>query len=147
MKYLLCSYWPVLYKLSIPDRDGVLQFAAIANSKHFEFIYASEGNIVNNKAKTLLAFYFEKYLPYLNISNIASFDLKIGNTVIPKSLYLLPVAQFDAIVETPFFKENEVGPAGLETGIIEVNGSKIPTTEGDMDMDIWKNRRKAWRLR
>jgi hypothetical protein len=58
--------------------------------------------------------------------------LNIGNTVITKSLYLLPVPQFDA-----FFKENEIDLAGLETGIIKVNGSKILMTEGsDMDMDM-----------
>ena len=62
--------------------------------------------------------------------------LKIGNTVITKSLYLLPVPQFDAIVGMPFFKENEIDLAGLETGIIEINGSKILMTEGDMDMDM-----------
>jgi hypothetical protein len=62
--------------------------------------------------------------------------LKIGNTVSTKSLHLLPVPQFDVIVGMPFFKENEVDLAGLETGIIKVNRSKILTAEGDMDMDM-----------
>src|SRR4030095_8431516 len=48
------------------------------------------------------------------------------NTVIRKSLYLLPVPQFDTIVGVPFFKENEIDLAGLETGFIEVNGGKVP---------------------
>ena len=55
-------------------------------------------------------------------------ELKIGNTVIKKSLYLLPVPQFDAIVGMPFFRENEIDLAGLERGIIEINGSQIPMT-------------------
>jgi hypothetical protein len=71
-------------------------------------------------------------------------ELKIGNTVISKSLYLLPVPQFDAIVGMPFFKENEIDLAGLETGIIEVNGSKIPITEGDMDIDMEKSQEDAY---
>jgi hypothetical protein len=61
--------------------------------------------------------------------------LKTGNMVIKKSLYLLPVPPFDVIVGMSFFKENEVDLVELETGIIEVYGSKIPMTEGDMDMD------------
>ena len=61
--------------------------------------------------------------------------LKIGNTVIIKSLSLLPVPQFDAIVGMQFFKENEVDLAGLEMGIIEVNRSKTSITDGDMDME------------
>jgi Reverse transcriptase (RNA-dependent DNA polymerase)/RNase H-like domain found in reverse transcriptase/Integrase zinc binding domain/Chromo (CHRromatin Organisation MOdifier) domain/Aspartyl protease len=61
--------------------------------------------------------------------------LKIGNTVIKKSLYLLPVPQFDAIVGMPFFRENAIDLAGLERGIIEINGSPIPMTKGDKDMD------------
>jgi hypothetical protein len=32
-----------------------------------------------------------------------------------------------------FFKENEIDLAGLETGIIDVNGSKIPITYGDTE--------------
>src|SRR5208282_4758343 len=62
-------------------------------------------------------------------------ELKIGKTVIKKSLYLLPVPQFDAIVGMPFFRENEIDLARLERGIIAINGSKIPMTKGDMDMD------------
>jgi hypothetical protein len=62
--------------------------------------------------------------------------LRIGNTVITKSLYLLPIPQFDAIVGIPFFKENEIDLAGLETGIIKINGNKIPMMEDDMDMDM-----------
>jgi hypothetical protein len=61
--------------------------------------------------------------------------LKIGNTVITKSLYLLPVPQFDAIVGMPFFKENEIDLTGLEMGIIKVNGSKIPMMEDGMNTD------------
>jgi hypothetical protein len=34
----------------------------------------------------------------------ASLELKIGKTVITNSLYLLPIPQFDAIVEMPFFR-------------------------------------------
>src|SRR5436190_20604655 len=52
-------------------------------------------------------------------------ELKIGNTVIKKSLYLLPIPQFDAIVGMPFFRQNEIDLGGLESGIIEVNGSKV----------------------
>ena len=58
-------------------------------------------------------------------------DLRIGDTAIRKPLYLLPVPQFDAIVGMPFFRENEVDLAGLDIGIIEVNGSRILITEGD----------------
>jgi hypothetical protein len=36
----------------------------------------------------------------------------------------------------PFFKENEIDLAGLEMGIIKINGSKIPMTDGDMDVDM-----------
>jgi hypothetical protein len=62
--------------------------------------------------------------------------LKIGNTVTTKSLYLLPIPQFDAIVGIPFFKENEIDLAGLEARTIKVNGNKILMTDGDMDMDM-----------
>ena len=54
--------------------------------------------------------------------------LKIGNTVITKSLYVLSVPQFDAIVGMSFFKENEIHLAGLETGFVEAYRSKIPMT-------------------
>src|SRR5271169_1122219 len=63
-------------------------------------------------------------------------ELKIGKTVIKKSLYLLPVPQFDAIVGIPFFRENEIDLAGLERGIIEINGNQISMTKGDMDPDF-----------
>jgi hypothetical protein len=63
-------------------------------------------------------------------------ELKIGKTVITKSLYLLPVPQFDAIVGMPFFGQNEIDLAGLEFGIIEVNGSKVPISKGDMNTDM-----------
>ena len=36
----------------------------------------------------------------------------------------------------PFFKQNEIDLAGLEFGIIEVNGSKVPIGKGDMNMDM-----------
>ena len=65
----------------------------------------------------------------------ASLELRIGKTMITKSLYLLPVPQFDAIVGMPFFRQNEIDLAGLEFGNIEVNGSKVPISKGDMDMD------------
>src|SRR5205814_116135 len=42
-----------------------------------------------------------------------------------KSLYLLPIQQFDAIVGMPFFTENEVNLSKLETGNIEINGTKV----------------------
>jgi hypothetical protein len=71
------------------------------------------------------------------------FRLKIGNTEITRSLYLLRVPQFDAIVGILFFRENEVDLAGLETGIININGSKIPMIEGDMDME---ESPETWRL-
>ena len=65
----------------------------------------------------------------------APLKLRIGKTVITKSLYLLPVPQFDAIVGMPFFRQNEIDLAGLESGIIEVNGSKVPMVKGDMEME------------
>ena len=36
----------------------------------------------------------------------------------------------------PFFRENEINLAELETGIVGINGSKIPMTKGDMDTDV-----------
>src|SRR5436189_252343 len=45
----------------------------------------------------------------------APLELRIGKTVITKSLYLLPVPQFDAIVGMPFFKQNEIDLAGLDS--------------------------------
>ena len=69
----------------------------------------------------------------------APLELRIGKTVITKSLYLLPVPQFDAIVGMPFFKQNEIDLAGLEFGIIEVNGSKVPISKGDRNMDMDMN--------
>ena len=73
----------------------------------------------------------------------APLELRIGKTVITKSLYLLPVPQFDAIVGMPFFRQNEIDLAGLEFGIIEVNGSKVPISKGDMDMEMESP--EAWR--
>ena len=66
----------------------------------------------------------------------APLELRIGKTVITKSLYLLPVPQFDVIVGMPFFRQNEIDLAGLEFGTIEINGSKVPINKGDMDMDM-----------
>src|SRR5436305_15019825 len=66
----------------------------------------------------------------------APLELRIGKTVITKSLYLLPVPQFDAILGMPFFRQNEIDLAGLEMGIVEVNGSKVPISKGDMNMDM-----------
>ena len=63
-------------------------------------------------------------------------ELRIGNTVIRKSLYLLPVPQFDAIVGMPFFRQNEIDLAGLESGSIEVNGSKVPISKDHMNMNM-----------
>ena len=51
--------------------------------------------------------------------------IRIGNTEVEKSLYLLPIQQFDAIVGMPFFTENEVNLSELETGNIEINGTKV----------------------
>ena len=65
----------------------------------------------------------------------ASLELRIGKTVITRSLYLLPIPQFDAIVGMLFFRQNEIDLAGLEFGNIEVNGSKMSISKGDMDMD------------
>ena len=66
----------------------------------------------------------------------APLELRIGKTVITKSLYLLPIPQFDAIVGMPFFRQNEIDLAGLEFGSIEVNGSKVPISKGDRNMDM-----------
>src|SRR6266496_5107794 len=66
----------------------------------------------------------------------APLELRIGKMVITKSLYLVPIPQFDAIVGKPFFRQNEIDLTGLEFGIIEVNGSKVPISKGDMDMDM-----------
>src|SRR5204862_3797771 len=66
----------------------------------------------------------------------APLELKIGNTVITRSLYLLPIPQFDAIVGMPFFRQNEIDLAGLEFGNIEVNGSKVPISKGERNMDM-----------
>jgi hypothetical protein len=65
----------------------------------------------------------------------APLELKIGNTVITKSLYLLPIPQFDAIVGMPFFRQKDIDLAGLESGNIEVNGSKVPMVRGEKDME------------
>src|SRR5208282_4165313 len=66
----------------------------------------------------------------------ASLELRIGKTVITKPLYLLHIPQFDAIVGMPFFRQNEIDLAGLEFGNIEVNGSKVSISKGDMNMDM-----------
>lgn len=52
-------------------------------------------------------------------------DLKIGETAVRKSLYILPIPQFDAIVGMPFFKENEIDLTELDWGIVKANGSKV----------------------
>ena len=70
------------------------------------------------------------------IHKTASLELRIGKMMIMRSLYLLPVPQFDAIIEMPFFRQNEIDLAGLEFGNIEVNGSKMSISKGDMDMDM-----------
>jgi hypothetical protein len=62
--------------------------------------------------------------------------LRIGKTVITRSLYLLPIPQFDAIIKMPFFRQNEIDLAGLEFGNIEVNENKMPISKDDMDMDM-----------
>ncbi|TMC19484.1 MAG: hypothetical protein E6J34_15270 [Chloroflexi bacterium] len=69
----------------------------------------------------------------------APLELRIGKTVITKSLYLLPVPQFDAILGMPFFRQNEIDLAGLEMGIVEVNGSKVPMVKGDKDTNMDMN--------
>src|SRR5438045_7460528 len=51
--------------------------------------------------------------------------IRIGNTEVEKTLYLLHIQQFDAIVGMPFFTENEVNLSELETGNIEINGTKV----------------------
>jgi|SRR5208282_5343839 len=53
-----------------------------------------------------------------------------------KSLYLLPVSQFDAIVGILFFRQNDIDLTGLKFGNIEVNGSKMSINKDDMDMDM-----------
>ena len=65
-----------------------------------------------------------------------SLKLRIKNTMIKKSLYLLLISQFDAIMRMPFFRENEIDLAGLEMGIIKMNGSKVSMVKGDIDMDM-----------
>ena len=51
--------------------------------------------------------------------------MKIGETEVEESLYLLPIQQFDAIVGMPFFMENEIDLSTLEAGVIEINGTKV----------------------
>ena len=36
----------------------------------------------------------------------------------------------------PFFRQNQIDLAGLEFGIIEVNGSKMSISKSDMNMDM-----------
>ena len=54
--------------------------------------------------------------------------------MIRKSLYLFLIPQFDVIVKMSFFRENEIDLAGLETGIIEINESKISMIKCDMNL-------------
>ena len=56
--------------------------------------------------------------------------------MITKSLYLLPIPQFDAIIGMSFFRQNEIDLAGLESGNIEVNESKMSISKDDMNMDM-----------
>ena len=51
--------------------------------------------------------------------------VKIGDTEVEESLYLLPIPQFDAIIGMPFFIKNEVDLTELDTGVIKVNRSKV----------------------
>jgi transposase InsO family protein len=51
--------------------------------------------------------------------------VKIGETEVEESLYLLPIPQFDAIVGMPFFIKNEVDLTNLDIGIIKVNKGKV----------------------
>ena len=51
--------------------------------------------------------------------------VKIGDTEVEESLYLLPIPQFDAIIGMPFFIKNEVDLTELDTGVIKVNQSKV----------------------
>src|SRR5947207_8259054 len=66
----------------------------------------------------------------------ASLKLRIERTMIRKSLYLLLISQFDAIVGMFFFRKNEMNLAELEFGIIEVNESKMAIDKGDISMDM-----------
>ena len=66
----------------------------------------------------------------------ASLKLRIERTMIRKSLYLLLISQFDAIVGMFFFRKNEMNLAELEFGIIEVNESKMSIDKGDISMDM-----------
>ena len=56
--------------------------------------------------------------------------------MIMKSLYLLFISQFDAIVEMPFFRQNEIDLTELEFGNIEVNENKISISKDDMNMNM-----------
>jgi len=56
--------------------------------------------------------------------------------MIMKSLYLLSISQFDAIVEMPFFRQNEIDLTELEFGNIEVNENKISISKDDMNMNM-----------
>ena len=62
-------------------------------------------------------------------------EFRIEKMMITKSLYLLPIPQFDAIIGISFFRQNEIDLTGLEFGNIEVNGSKISINKDNMDMD------------
>jgi hypothetical protein len=56
--------------------------------------------------------------------------------MITRSLYLLLISRFDAIIGMPFFRQNEIDLAGLKFGSIEINESKILISKDDMDMDM-----------
>src|SRR5205814_9997925 len=61
--------------------------------------------------------------------------VKIGDTEVEESLYLLPIRQFDAIIGMPFFIKNEVDLTKLDTGVIKVNQSKV-LLEDTLEMSI-----------
>ena len=62
--------------------------------------------------------------------------LQVGDTMVERSLYMLPLPQFDAIIGMPFFRENEINLADLSFGSITINGSEISAeNESDDDMD------------
>ena len=69
------------------------------------------------------------------IHKITPLEFKIEKTMITKSLYLLLIPQFDAIVGILFFRQNEIDLAGLEFGNIEINGSKVSISKDDMNMN------------
>jgi len=48
--------------------------------------------------------------------------IQIGNTVLEKTMYILPLPNHNAIVGMPFFLENHVSLKWLREGIVEING-------------------------